>query len=394
MREVVIVDAVRSAIGKRGGGLAHAHANGLLGGVLSGLLERNDLTGAEVDAVLGGCVVQLGMQAANVTRNAWLTAGLPLEVAAATVNSQCGSSQEAHRLAHAQIASGLADVAVACGVEVMSRVPMGSNMPPGGPHGDPRGGEYAEVYEPTTQLEGADRIAEKWGLRRPALDEFAKLSQDRAARAWEQDRFAGQIVPIPAPVTDDAGAIVGTTSIHRDEGMRPTTLEGLATLRPNQPDRVTASYHTAGNSFQISDGASAVLLASQEKADELGLRPRARVVDSVLVGSDPVLMLTGPIPATAALLARTGLALSEMDVVEINEAFAAVVGAWAAEFDADMDRVNVNGGAIALGHPLGATGTLLITKALHELERTGGRYGLISMCCGGGIGTGTIIERL
>ena len=355
MREVVIVDAVRSAIGKRGGGLAHAHANGLLGGVLSGLLERNDLTGAEVDAVLGGCVVQLGMPAANVTRNAWLTAGLPLEVAAATVNSQCGSSQEAHRLAHAQIASGLADVAVACGVEVMSRVPMGSNMPPGGPHGDPRGGEYAEVYEPTDPgLEGADRIAEKWGLRRPALDEFAKLSQDRAARAWEQDRFerdrscpSRRRSPTTRARSSGRRRSIGTRACGRH------TLEGLATLRPRpRPIRVPASYHTGqGNSSRISDGASAVLLASREKADELGLRPRARVVDSVLVGSDPVLVLTGPIPATAALLARTGLALWEMDVVEINEAFAAVVGAWAAEFDADMDRVNVNGGAMA------ATGT-------------------------------------
>ena len=394
MREVVIVDAVRSAVGKRGGGLSNTHANVLLGGVLSGLLQRNGLSGAEVGHVLGGCVTQLGMQAANVTRNAWLTAGLPIEVAAATVNAQCGSSQEAHRLAHAQIAGGLADVAVACGVEGMSRVPIGSNMPPGGPHGQPRGNEYAEVHEPTTQFEGADRIAEKWGLDRSALDAFAKSSQDRAARAWEEDRFAGQIVPIQASVTDDAGETVGTRTIKRDEGMRPTTLEGLAKLRPNQPNRVPESYPTAGSSSQISDGASAVLLAGREKADELGLRPRARVVDSVLVGSDPVLMLTGPIPATAALFSRTGLSLSDIDVVEINEAFASVVCAWAQEFDADMEKVNVNGGAIALGHPLGATGTLLITKALHELERRGGRYGLITMCCGGGLGTGTIIERL
>jgi acetyl-CoA C-acetyltransferase len=394
MREVVIVDAVRSAVGKRGGGLSNTHTNVLLGGVLSGLLQRNGLSGAEVGHVLGGCVTQLGMQAANVTRNAWLTAGLPIEVAAATVNAQCGSSQEAHRLAHAQIAGGLADVAVACGVEGMSRVPIGSNMPPGGPHGQPRGNEYAEVHEPTTQFEGADRIAEKWGLSRSALDAFAKSSQDRAARAWEEDRFAGQIVPIQASVTDDAGEIVGTRTIKRDEGMRPTTLEGLAKLRPNQPVRVPESYHTAGSSSQISDGASAVLLAGREKADELGLRPRARIVDSVLVGSDPVLMLTGPIPATAALFSRTGLSLSDIDVVEINEAFASVVCAWAQEFDADMEKVNVNGGAIALGHPLGATGTLLITKALHELERRGGRYGLITMCCGGGLGTGTIIERL
>jgi acetyl-CoA C-acetyltransferase len=393
MREVVIVDAVRSAVGKRNGGLAHAHSNELLGAVLSALLKRNNLAGTEVDHVLGGCIVQLGMQAANVTRNAWLTAGFPLEVAAATINTQCGSSQEAHRLATAQIASGLADVAIACGVEAMSQVPIGSNMPPGGPYGNPRGGKYAEVHEPTTQFEGADRIAEQWGLSREALDEFAKASQDRAAQAWEQGRFAGQIIPIEAPVVVD-GEIVGTKTISRDEGMRPTTLEGLAGLRLNQPDRVPASFHTAGNSSQISDGASAVLLMSREKADELGLRPRARVLNSVLVGSDPVLMLTGPIPATAKLLTRTGLSLSDMDVIEINEAFASVVCAWAREYNADMAKVNVNGGAIALGHPLGATGTILITKALGELERTGGRYGLITMCCGGGLGTGTIIERL
>ena len=394
MREVVIIDAVRSPIGKRHGGLAHKHSNELLGEVLAALISRNGLTGSEVGHVFGGCVVQLGMQAANVARNAWLTAGLPLEVPAATVNAQCGSSQEANLVAHAHIASGLVDVAIACGVEVMSRIPLGSNMPPGGPYGNPRGGKYAEAYEPTIQFEGADRIAERWSLPREELDRFAKRSQDRAAQAWDEDRFAGQIVPVEAPVIDDNGDIVGAKTVRRDEGLRPTTLEGLANLRLNQPDRVPASFHTAGNSSQIADGASAVLLMSRDKAEELGLRPRARLIDSVLVGSDPVLMLTGPIPATAKLLARTGLSLAEMDVVEINEAFASVVCAWAKEYQADPERVNVNGGAIALGHPLGATGTILLTKAVHELERTGGRYGLITMCCGGGLGTGTIIERL
>ncbi|WP_131737947.1 acetyl-CoA C-acyltransferase [Actinomadura roseirufa] len=394
MREVVIVDAVRSAVGKRNGGLARKHSNELLGDVLAALLQRNGLTGAEVDHVVGGCVLQLGMQAANVTRNAWLTAGLPLEVPAVTVNAQCGSSQEAHLVAQAMIAGGLADVAIACGVETMSRIPLGSTIPADGSYGDPRGGRYAEVYEPTIQFEGADRIAERWGLSRRELDEFAKNSQDRAALAWERDRFGSQIVPVDAPVADANGEIVGTATITRDEGLRPTTLEGLAGLRLNQPGRTPASLHTAGNSSQISDGASAVLLMSREKADLLGLRPRARVVDSVLVGSDPVLMLTGPIPATAKILARTGLAMSDIDVVEINEAFASVACAWAKEYGADMDRVNVNGGAIALGHPLGATGTVLITKALYELERTGGRHGLITMCCGGGLGTGTILERL
>ncbi|MFC4048093.1 acetyl-CoA C-acyltransferase [Actinomadura syzygii] len=394
MREVVIVDAVRSPVGKRNGGLARKHSNELLGDVLTGLLGRCGLTGAEVDHVVGGCVLQLGMQAANVTRNAWLAAGLPPEVPAVTVNAQCGSSQEAHLVAQAMIAGGLADVAIACGVEAMSRIPLGSNMPPGGPYGDPRGGRYADVHEPTVQFEAADRIAERWALSREELDAFAKTSQDRAARAWELDRFGGQIVPIEAPVADGNGEIVGTKTITRDEGVRPTTLDGLAGLRPNQPDRVPPSFHTAGNSSQISDGAGAVLLMSRERADRLGLRSRARVVDSVLVGSDPVLMLTGPIPATAKILARTGLALSDIDVVEINEAFASVACAWAKEYDADPDRVNVNGGAIALGHPLGATGAVLIAKALYELERSGGRYALVTMCCGGGLGTGTILERL
>ncbi|GAA4382940.1 hypothetical protein GCM10023088_49130 [Actinomadura verrucosospora] len=276
----------------------------------------------------------------------------------------------------------------------MSRIPLGSNMPPDGPHGNPRGGRYAEVYEPTIQFEGADRIAECWRLSREELDEFAKTSQDRAAVAWEQDRFGGQVVPVEAPAADGNGVIVGTTTITRDEGLRSTTIEGLAGLRLNQPDRVPRGFHTAGNSSQISDGAAAVLLMTREKAGLLGLRPRARVVDSVLVGSDPVLMLTGPIPATAKILARTGLSLDDIDLVEINEAFASVACAWAKEYGADMDRVNVNGGAIALGHPLGATGAVLITKALHELERTDGRYALITMCCGGGLGTGTVLERL
>jgi len=394
MREVVVVDAVRTPVGKRNGGLAGKHANELLGDLLASLVSRSGMTGTEVDHVIGGCVLQLGMQAANVTRNAWLTAGLPLEVPAATINAQCGSAQEALLMAHAHVASGLGDVAIACGVEVMSRIPLGSNMPAGGPFGNPRVGRYAEVYEPTIQFEGADRIAERWGLSRESLDRFAKASQDRAARAWDEGRFDGQVVPVEAPIDDEGATAAGTAVIRRDEGLRPTTLKGLAELRLNQPDRVPTSFHTAGNSSQVSDGASAVLLATREKADEMGLRPRARIVDSVLVGSDPVLMLTGPIPATEAILARTGLTIDDFDLVEINEAFASVACAWMEEFGADHDRVNVNGGAIALGHPLGATGGVLVTKALCELERSGGRFGLITMCCGGGLGTGTVIERL
>ncbi len=393
MNEVVVVDAVRSAVGKRNGTLRKKLATELLGDVLVALLSRNGLGGELVDQVIGGCVNQLGMQASNVVRNSWLGAGLPLEVPAVTVNTQCGSSQEANTLAHALVASGTADVVIACGVEAMSQVPLGSTAPAEPDYGHPRGGRYAEVYEPTTQFEGAERIAETWGITRGELEAFGLRSQDRAAAAWAEDRFAGQIVPVEAPVVDESGATVDTILFDRDEGMRATTLDGLAGLTPNLSGR-DPSFHTAGTTSQISDGASATLLMSAERADTLELRPRARLMESALVGSDPELMLTGPIPATRRLLERTGLILDAVDVFEVNEAFASVVLAWERELGVDPEKVNVNGGAIALGHPLGATGTLLLTKALHELERTGGRYGLVTMCCGGGLGTGTVIERL
>jgi acetyl-CoA C-acetyltransferase len=393
MTDVVIIDAVRSAVGKRNGALAHKYATELLGDVLVGLVERSGIDPMTVGHVLGGCVNQLGMQTSNVARNAWLGARLPLEVPAVTVNTQCGSSQEATTLAHALLAGGLVDVAIACGIESMSQVPIGSSAPAEPDYGQPRGGRYATVYEPTTQFEGADRIAETWKLTRLDLEEFGKRSQDLAAAAWAADRFEGQIVPIDAPVVDDEGQTIGTKVFERDEGLRPTTLEGLAGLKPNLRDRNPA-FHAAGTSSQISDGAGAVLLATAERAGQLGLRPRARIVASVLVGSDPVHMLTGPIPATKSLLERSGLALDDIDLFEVNEAFASVVLAWRKELDVDPDKVNVNGGAIALGHPLGATGTILLTKALNELERRGGRYALVTMCCGGGLGTGTIIERL
>ena len=276
----------------------------------------------------------------------------------------------------------------------MSSAPQSASTAPADGPGFPREGSYSERYEPTTQLEGSDRIAEAWDLSRADLEVFAERSQDLAARAWNEDRFAGQIIPVDGPVLDDAGKVVGTKVIDRDEGLRATSLEALAGLKPNQPGRAQPGRHTAGSSSQISDGASAVLLMTAEKATDLGLTARARVLGSVLVGSDPVLMLTGPIPATRKVLERTGLELSDIDLFEVNEAFASVVCAWANELGADMDKVNVNGGAIALGHPLGATGTLLITKLVYELERSGGRYGMVTMCCGGGLGTGTVIERL
>jgi acetyl-CoA C-acetyltransferase len=375
--EVVIVDAVRTPIGKRNGSLAHLHANDLLGTVQRAVLDRAGVDPSDVGQVVGGCVQQVGMQSGNVTRNAWLAAGLPLEVPATTTNVQCGSSQQATTLAHGLVAGALVDVAVACGVETMSAVPMGSAVADEA-LGLPRAGTYADHYEATTQFQGADRIAQTWGISRFDTELFGKSSQDRAATALAEGRFDGQIVPV--------GGLV------RDEGLRETSLEALAGLRTNLPG--TDAVHTAGTSSQIADGAAAVLLTTPERAASLALRPRARIVDSILVGSDPVLMLTGPMPATQRLLERTGLGLDDIDLFEVNEAFASVVLAWAKETGADLERTNPNGGAIAMGHPLGATGCILLTKALYELERIGGRYALVTMCCGGGLGTGTIIERL
>jgi len=282
------------------------------------------------------------------------------------------------------------DIAIGCGVEVMSRVPIGSNSR--GEYGRPVPKSYFPQYEFTSQFEGAERIAEKWNISRQDTDEFGLLSQQRAARAWQEGRFDGQIRSIEAPDLNDEGKPSDTThTVARDEGLRDTSLEKLATLKPVARED---GVHTAGSSSQISDGSAAVLVMTAERAAALGLTPKARIVDTCLVGVDPVLMLTGPIDATERLFERTGLSMADMDVTEINEAFASVVLAWAKELDADMEKVNPNGGAIALGHPLGGTGAILLTKAVHELDRTGGRYGLVTMCCGGGLGTGTIIERL
>jgi acetyl-CoA C-acetyltransferase len=390
-RSVVIVDAVRTPIGRRGGGLSSVHPVELLAQVQKALVERAGLDPAEVDQVVGGCVSQVGEQSFNVTRTAWLSAGLPLATAATTVDTQCGSSQQATNLATALVASGVVDVAVACGVETMSRIPIGSNSSKKLGLGVPITKSYFAHYEFTSQFEGAERIAEKWGISRDDADGFGLASQERAAAAWAEGRFDGQWIPVEAPDLGDDGKPTGTThTVQRDEGLRETSLERLAQLKPVARED---GVHTAGNSSQISDGAAAVLLMTEEKAGRLGLTPRARIVDTCLVGVDPVLMLTGPIDATARLLERTGLSIDDIDVFEINEAFASVVLAWAKEVGADLERTNPNGGAIALGHPLGATGAFLMTKAVAELERTGGRYGLVSMCCGGGLGTGTIIER-
>jgi acetyl-CoA C-acetyltransferase len=391
-RSVVIVDAVRTPIGRRGGGLSSVHPATLLATAQSALIQRAGIDPAEVGQVVGGCVSQVGEQSFNITRTAWLSAGLPLETAATTVDTQCGSSQQATNLATSLIGSGVVDVAVACGVELMSRVPIGSNSSKKLGFGSPIPKPYFERYEMTSQFEGAERIADRWGISREDTDAFGCGSQERAALAWAEGRFDGQCVDIEAPDLDEHGAATGTTHmVVRDEGLRETTLEKLATLKPVGREN---GVHTAGNSSQISDGAAAVLMMTEERAVELGLTPRARVIDTCLVGVDPVLMLTGPIDATRRLLDRSGLTIDDIDNFEINEAFASVVLAWQKELGADPDRTNPNGGAIALGHPLGATGAFLLTKSLHELERTQGRYGLVSMCCGGGLGTGTLIERL
>ena len=388
---VVIVDAVRTPIGRRNGGLSTLHPAELLGLAQKAIIERNGIDPAIVEQVVGGCVSQIGEQSFNVTRTAWLAAGLPLTTAATTVDTQCGSSQQATGLAASLIGSGVVDVAIACGVEVMSRVPIGSNSKKDLGLGVPIPKTYFEEYEMTSQFEGAERIADKWGVTRADTDNWGVESQARAARAWNEDRFSGQYIEVDAPEVNEAGEVVGTHRVSKDEGLRETTLEKLSSLKPvARPEGV----HTAGNSSQISDGAAAVLMMTEEKAKALGLKARARIVDSCLVGVDPVLMLTGPIDATERLLERNNLKIGDIDVFEINEAFASVVLAWAKAVGADLERTNPNGGAIALGHPLGATGAFLVTKALNELERTGGRYAIISMCCGGGLGTGTLIERI
>lgn len=391
MPEVVIIDAVRTPVGRRNGGLATVHPAELLGRALTALVERTGVDPAEVGQVVSGCVSQVGEQSFNIARSAWLAAGLPLTTAATTVDTQCGSSQQAANLAASLVGSGTVDVAVACGVESMSRIPIGSNSSKKLGLGVPIPKPYFSRYEFTSQFEGAERIAEKWGITREETDAFGLASQHRAARAWAEGRFDTQIVTVEAPVVDDEGNPTGETrSVGRDEGLRDTTLEGLGQLKPvARPDGV----HTAGTSSQISDGAAAVLIMTAEKAQSLGLTAKARITQTCLVGVDPVLMLTGPIDATRHLLERAKLTIDDIDVFEINEAFASVVLAWQKELHPDPEAVNPNGGAIALGHPLGGTGVVLLTKALHELERTAGRRALVSMCCGGGLGTGTIIER-
>ena len=387
MENVYIVEAVRSPIGKRGKGLAGLMPADLLGQVQSAALKRSGIAPEKVGQIIGGCVSQVGEQSFNIARIAWLSQGLPEEIAATTVDSQCGSSQQATSLGAAMVSSGMEDVVLCCGVEMMSRVPLGSAMKDGAPMGE----SYFEHYEPTSQFQGAAMIAEEYQISRADTDAFGLRSQERAARAREEGRFEREIVPIEAPVLDKEGKPTGEMqTISQDEGVRATTIEALNGLDPVPGQEI----HTAGTSSQVSDGAAVVILANQKAVDELGLKPRARILASTLVGCDPVTMLKGPIPASRKVLDQTGLSVDDIDVFEVNEAFASVVLAWEKELQPNPENVNPNGGAIALGHPTGSTGARLITSALHELERKDGRYGLIAMCCGGGLGTGTIIEKI
>jgi acetyl-CoA C-acetyltransferase len=368
------------------------HPTDVLGEVIARLLARNGVDAAAVDQVIGGCINKLGAQGMNVTRTAWLAHGGAESTPCITVDAQCGSSQQATTLAWSLIRAGVAETVLACGVENMSRLRIGSDsvgLP--AEYGKPVARSYFEHYEFTSQFEGAERVAQKYQVTRAQADAFGLESQQRAAHAIGEGRFAGQIIPLEVPVFDETGKRTDVTRVFdTDEVPRDTSREALAGLKPVARED---GIHTAGTSSQIADGAAAVLMMSAERAAALGLTPIARVVDSVLVGCDPVLMLEGPIPATQKLLAATGLTIDQIDVFEVNEAFASVVLSWMKTVGADPARVNPNGGAIALGHPLGATGCFLLTKAVHELARTGGRHALVAMCCGGGLGTGTIVER-
>jgi acetyl-CoA acyltransferase len=387
----VIIDAVRTPGGKRNGRLAGWHPADLAAETLKALAARNGLDPALVDDVVMGCVMQVGDQALNVGRNAVLAAGWPESVPSTTVDRQCGSSQQALHFVAQGVMAGAYDIAVAAGVECMTRVPMGASVSSG--VGFPFGPTVRDRYQPVGGLVpqgiSAEMIADQWGLSREELDAFGARSQQRGVQATEEGRFEREIVPVA--VRDGEGRPTDEI-LARDEGLRPgTTAETLANLKPAFKENGKV---TAGNSSQISDGASAVLVMSEEKAAELGLTPRARFVGFSVVGVDPVTMLTGPMPATQKILERTKMTIDDIDLVEINEAFASVVLAWEKDLHPDMDRVNVNGGAIALGHPLGASGTKLMATLLNELERTGGRYGLQTMCEGGGLANATIIERL
>jgi acetyl-CoA C-acetyltransferase len=383
----VIIEAVRTPIGKRGGALAGLHAAEILGGTQTALLERAGIEPGCVDQVAGGCVTEAGEQSSNITRTAWLHAGLPYQVGCFTLDAQCGSAQQAVHLVTGLIAAGAIETGIACGVEAMSRVPLGANV--GQDVGKPRPGSW-DIDLPN-QYVAAERIAQRRGLSREEVDSFGLRSQAAAQLAWSQGRFDREVVPIKAPVPGADRQPAGETrTVDRDEGLRETSLAALARLRPVLAD----GLHTAGTSSQISDGAAAVLLLEAGRARALGLRPRARIVAQCLIGAEPYYHLDGPIAATQRVLGSSGMAIGDIDLFEVNEAFASVVLSWLSVHRPDPDRVNVNGGAIALGHPVGSTGARLVTTALHELERRDATTALITMCAGGAMSTATIIERL
>lgn len=388
MAEAVIVEAVRTPIGKRNGWLAGLHAARLLAAAQVGVVKRAGIDPGSVEQIIGGCVTQAGEQSNNVTRNAWLSQGFPYHVAATSVDCQCGSSQQANHLIAGLIAAGAIGIGIGCGVEAMSHVPLGASVAPGTGYPQPPDWPWDN---PQNQFVAAERIAQRRGLTRRDVDELGLASQQKAARAWAEGRFQREVIPVDAPVVGPDNQPTGERqTVQRDQGLRETTLEGLAKLKP----MIESGTHTAGNSSQISDGAAAVLWMSRERAAALGLRPRARIVAQVLVGAEPHYLLDGPIEATTQVLKKAKMSLRDIDLVEINEAFASVVLSWAQVHKADMDKVNVNGGAIALGHPVGSTGSRLITTALHELERANKTTALVTMCCGGALGTGTILERI
>ena len=388
MTTAVIVDAIRTPLGRRNGKLQNWHPVDLAAETLKALISRTGIDPAIIDDVIMGCVMQVGEQGVNIGRNAVLAAGWPDSIPGTTIDRQCGSSQQAAHFAAQGVIAGAYDVVVAAGVEVMSRVPMGSSLAEG-KFGMPFGPAVAVRYAPEGGLVGqgisAELIADKWNISRDDMDAFGVRSQEYAARATREGRFQAEILPVLG-----ADGVMMTT----DEGLRDTTTESLAKLKPSFRPEEEGGRVTAGNSSQITDGSSAILIMSEEKAKALGLKPRARFVDFSLAGADPRYMLTAPIPATQKVLQRAGMTIEQMDLIEINEAFASVVLAWEKEIHPDMSKVNVNGGAIALGHPLGCSGTRLMTTLLNELERTGGRYGLQTMCEGGGMANATIIERL
>jgi acetyl-CoA C-acetyltransferase len=386
MAQPVIVEAVRTPIGKRNGWMAGFHAAELLGNAQVELVKRAGVDPGDIEQVVGGCVTQAGEQASNVTRTAWLSQGLPYEVAATTVDCQCGSAQQANHFVANLISAGAIEAGIACGVEAMSRVGLGANAFNG--PGKSRPENFP--WDMPDQFGAAERIAQKYDITRDDVDWLGFESQRKAARAVAEGRFDREIAPLEAPVVGADGPTGEKTLISKDQGPRDTTREGLAGLKPVLPD----GMHTAGNSSQISDGAAAVLWMSEDRASQAGLRPRARIVAQTLVGSDPYYHLDGPIAATTDVLRKAGMTMADIDIFEVNEAFASVVMSWGKVHEVDWDKVNVNGGAIALGHPVGSTGARLITTALHELERSDSNLALIAMCCGGALATGTIIERI